>query len=88
MVSPSALAVFRLTTRSNFILDRDVFRFDAAEDLDNQTRQLPIDRCKARAVANQTILFRHFGPYINRGQTQRRGPLDDDPAIDGEQRRR
>jgi hypothetical protein len=70
------------------LLDRKVFRLGAAEDLDNQTRCLPIDRYKTRAVCDQTTLFRHFWPFINRGQAQSCGPLDNDTAIEGEQRRR
>ena len=45
------------------------------EDLDDQTHQLPIDQCKTRAVCDQTTLVRHFGPFINRGQTQGSGPV-------------
>ena len=67
------------------LLDREVFGRNAAEDLDNQTRQLAIDKRKTRAVSDQTALFRHFRPFINRGQAQGCGPLDDDPAIKGKQ---
>lgn len=49
------------------LLDWEVFRLGAAEDLDKQTRQLPVDQVKTRAVSDQTSLLRHFGPFINRG---------------------
>ena len=40
---------------------------DAMEDLDKHSCQLPVDQVKTRAVSDQTSLFRHFGPFINRG---------------------
>ena len=51
------------------LLDREVFRLGAAEDLDKHTRPLPIDRYKTRAVCDQPTLFRHFSSHsLNRGK--------------------
>ena len=72
MVSPIALAVFRLTTRSNFGGSSTGMSsgLTPRRTLTSRPRQLPIDQRKTRAVPDQATLLRHFGPFINRGQAQ------------------
>ena len=58
------------------LLGGQVFWLDAAKDLDKQTRRLPIDQSKTWAIPDQTTLFRHFGPFVDRRQSLRCGALD------------